>query len=880
MNNMRAFFDPESQPSRSFVVGIGASSNSLEALGRFFENVPSASGMAFVIVGQPEGGAWTFADELLAKHTRLPIRHVAHGTVVSADQVYLVPPETPMTISGGRFVACERGHGQETHSIDVFLHALAEECGPNSAAVMLSGGGADGSRGLSDVHEAGGLVVVQRGPSGPRDAAQATPAAVDWVLPAAEIPRVLADHAKKHATLARPSDTLAVARGPSTAFAPYSASELLGTFGTLLDTYLPPSLLLTRMCELIHSFGGASRFLRLPGEAPGMAVLDVVHPDLRSAICEASHWLAADAARSVAPIAKGVSVAVGEATLYDVTVVRVHGTLVEGAEGALLVSFAPRDAAKDDKALSLENSGVRRLEPPAEVEGEISSTKKLESLLSSLPDAVYFKDARGRFLRTNQAMADRLGLAEPRDAIGKAAFEVPNAAAATALHRDDDAVLQSGEAQHFRLERWEANSGAVEWALVTRLPLRDRAGDVVGMIGVFHDVTEQKRAEEKVQEAVRRRDQFLAMLSHELRNPLGAIVTATALLKKQLAENEHARPLAILQRQSLQMARLLDDLLEANRVTENTIELKRQVIDLRAVASEAAEGSRTCMEARRVAFTADLGREPLFVDGDPARLQQIQVNLLQNAAKYTAPGGHVTLALTREAESAVLRVRDDGAGIPKEMLESVFELFVQGSRKLDRSQGGMGLGLTLVRSLVAMHGGTVSAHSDGEGKGAEFVVRLPLVPAPPVQVGPPTRLRAGGRRLPEHAKIAVVEDSADNRELLVEALSSAGFDCRSAENGVDGLALIDTWQPDVAIVDLGLPALNGYEVASRVRAEPRHARVRLVALSGYGMREDRARALAAGFDDHLVKPVEPLALVRYLESEGSSTSDTGPAHRE
>jgi PAS domain S-box-containing protein len=879
MNKMRAFFDPESQPSRSFVVGIGASSTSLEALGRFFDNVPTASGMAFVIVGQPEGGAWTFADELLAKHTRLPILHVTHGTVLSADHVYLVPAETPMILSGGRFVAVERGHGLETHSIDIFLHALAEECGPNSAAVVLSGGGADGSRGLSDVHDAGGLVVVQRGPSGPRDAAQAPPAGVDWVLPAAEIPRALADHAKKRAALARPSDTLAVARAPSAAFAPYSASELLGTFGTLLDTYLPPSLLLTATSELIHSFGGAGRLLGLPGEAPGMAVLDVVHPDLRSAICEASYWLAADPSRSVAPIAKGVHVAVREKTLYDVAVERVHGT-VERAVGALLVSFAPRDAAQDHKALALENSGVRRLAPPAEVEGEPSSTEDLESLLSSLPDAVYFKDARGRFLRANQAMADRLGLAEPRDAIGKTASEVPNVAAATALHRDDDAVLQSGEAQHFRLERWEATSGAVEWALVTRLPLRNRAGDVVGMIGVFHDVTEQKRAEEKVQEAVRRRDQFLAMLSHELRNPLGAIVTATALLKKQLAENEHARPLAILQRQSLQMARLLDDLLEANRVTENTIELKREVVDLRAVATEAAEGSRTCMEARRVAFAADLGREPLFVDGDPARLQQIQVNLLQNAAKYTAPGGHVTLALTREADSAVLRVRDDGAGIPKEMLESVFELFVQGSRKLDRSQGGMGLGLTLVRSLVAMHGGTVSAHSDGEGKGAEFVVRLPLVPAPAVQAGPRASARDRVRRLPAHAKIAVVEDSADNRDLLVEALSSAGFECRSAENGVEGLALIDAWQPDVAIVDLGLPALNGYEIASRVRAEPRHVGVRLVALSGYGMREDRARALAAGFDDHLVKPIEPSNLVRYLESEGTSTSDTGPAHRE
>ena len=739
MNHSRAFSkNPETLPSGSLVVGIGASAGGLEALGRFFDNVPRESGMAFVVVGHPGGDAWLLADELLAKHTELPIHRVESGMQVSADQVYLIPPGTPMTLSRGRLLRAEPPRGTDSmHSIDTFFRALAEDCGPRGAAVVLSGAGPDGSQGLRDVHEAGGLVVIQDAANASFDAADAAPAAaIDWVLSPAEIPRVLADHARKQIARARPSDAMATPRGnPS--------SE--------------------------HAF---------------------------------------------------------------------------------------------------EHSEVRRVPPPVdEPAAEQSSTRDLESLLASLSDAVYFKDASGKFLRTNQAMADRLGLSDPRDAIGKRAADMPNAAAALALHRDDELLLKSGEAQHFRLERWETPGGGVDWALVTRLPLRDRSGAIIGMIGVFHDVTDQKRAEEKVQEAVRRRDQFLAMLSHELRNPLGAIVTAAALLKKQLAEGEHARPLAILQRQSLQMARLLDDLLEASRVTENAIELRRAIIDLRTVAAEASEAARPFMEGGRVAFAANLGPVPIWVDGDPARLQQIQMNLLQNAAKYTPAGGHVTLVLDREGESAVVRVRDNGAGIAKEMLESVFDLFVQTGRKLDRAQGGIGLGLTLVRSLAAMHGGTVEALSEGEGKGAEFVVRLPLATAPAGTEPALERSRRVPSRLPKHAKLAIIEDSADNREMLVEALSLAGFRCQSADNGVDGLVLIDKLRPDVAIIDLGLPGMNGFELARRIRSDLQYASIRLVALTGYGTREDRTRALAAGFDVHLVKPIEPVALIEYLETE-------------
>ncbi|MET0553571.1 MAG: chemotaxis protein CheB, partial [Vicinamibacteria bacterium] len=334
----------------------------------------------------------------------------------------------------------------------------------------------------------------------------------------------------------------------------------------------------------------------------------------------------------------------------------------------------------------------------------------LNSLLRTFPDAIYFKDATGRFIRLNQAMAARLGLGGPAEAVGRTAFDLPNRGAALALQREDESVLRTGEAQLDRLERTGAGAGEERWDVVTRLPLLDREGQIVGVIVIFRDVTEQKRAEAKILEAVRLRDQFLAMLSHELRNPLGAIVTATAMLKQNSAdghdETRERKGLAIVERQSVQMARLLDDLLEASRVTQNKIELRRRVLDLRTIAAEAADAVRASMEERGVTFEATLPDEPLFVDGDPARLQQIQVNLLSNAAKYTPRGGHVRFSVTRDGTDAVIRVRDDGAGLPPQMADSIFDLFVQATRTLDRAAGGLGVGLTLVRALVEMHGGT------------------------------------------------------------------------------------------------------------------------------------------------------------------------------
>jgi two-component system CheB/CheR fusion protein len=492
----------------------------------------------------------------------------------------------------------------------------------------------------------------------------------------------------------------------------------------------------------------------------------------------------------------------------------------------------------------------------------------LNSLLSSVPDAIYFKDARGRFIRANHALAARLGLQDPREAVGKTGFELPGYEHALSAHQQDDLVLRSGVAQHYQLERREGGDGQDAWDLVTRLPLSDADGGVVGIIGIFRDVTEQKNNQQKIHEAVVRRDQFLAMLSHELRNPLGAIVAATQLLQDGASVDRRQRLLDVLTRQSQQMSRLLDDLLEASRVTQDKIELRKQTLDMRPIVREAAEAAREQLQARQIELRVEIDAEPLMVDCDPARLLQIQANLLSNAAKYTPLGGHVEMSARRVGEEVVLRVKDDGVGIPPDMLGDVFELFVQSKRTLDRSEGGRGVGLTLVRGLVERHGGRVHAHSDGIGKGSEFTVYLPISATPPAAL-PLEQEENMSNRSQSPLRIVIVEDNDDSRMMLCELLELSGFECHSAADGKLGVEMIREVKPDVALVDIGLPGLDGLEVARLLRQDPLHDELMLIALTGYGQREDREAARRAGFDTHLVKPVDFDALRALLRAHAA-----------
>ena len=487
----------------------------------------------------------------------------------------------------------------------------------------------------------------------------------------------------------------------------------------------------------------------------------------------------------------------------------------------------------------------------------------LNSLLHNVQDGIYFKDLSGRFIRANEVMCKRLGV-EPQTIANKTVLDLGNRELALAFHQKDEVVLRAGVNQHEDLERHAQPDGTVQWTRVTRLPLRDADGHVVGLVVVARDVSEAKRAEERIQQAVQRRDEFLAMLSHELRNPLGAIVAATKLLGAGGTERIQQRQLVeILERQSKQMARLLDDLLEVSRVTQSKIELRKDRVDLRTIVRDAIAVEQAAFDARGIFLGVDLCSEPAIVLVDPARLQQVHVNLLGNAAKYTPAGGHVTIGMKIEDGRAVVRVKDDGVGIAKDMLEAVFDLFVQQQATLDRSAGGLGVGLTLVRSLVGMHGGDVSAFSEGEGKGTELVVRLPLASSLEDEA------RAYGT-LPKGAKVLVVEDNKDSREMFCEMLEREGYTCRSADDGLAALAVIDEFQPHVAILDIGLPNLDGFEVARRVRSDPKNGAMRLIALTGYGRASDRAAAVEAGFDAHLVKPVDTDRLLALLAKSASA----------
>ena len=1326
------------------VVGIGASAGGLEALQLFFDNLDGATRMAFVVVQHLSPDFKSLMDELLARHTTLPIHLVENAMLVESGHVYLIPPKKEMIISGGRLLLSERDRQHElTLPIDVFFRSLAQDCGPNGIAVVLSGTGSDGSRGICDVHEAGGLVIVQDPASAQFDGmpktAQDTGIA-DWVVTPQRIPALLESHVKsleaqpllpsgtrsratpgsaalddvyrmletefgidfkhykpstitrrierrlqlskvddvqqyvarlrgeraeldilyrdlligvtrffrnepafdilakrvlpellaqckpgrplrvwvagcatgeeaysiaillheltahlpgrafqifatdvhpgsielagrafyaesslvnvsperrdryfirsgssyqlvpelrqsivfaahnvikdapftridlvscrnmliyfqppvqqkvlnhfhfalnrggvmllgpsespgvlvkdfetidqqwrfyrKHSDVRTPVDPRLRPRlpesglspAPAGPFARYSMSNLLATYDVLLQDFMPPSLLVNDRNEMVHAFGGASRFLRARDGRQGLEVIDQVDDDLKLVLqgglrrallsptpivfknvrmkadgidvvhdvslrrvlprnTEVPHILISF--ETLQPNAIVAATAIDLASIdrdqlgmleaeLDHTKENLQAAIEQLETGNeelqasneelmssneelqstneelqsvneelytvnaeyqskiaqlteltndmdnLLAStdigtifldedlrirkFTPQVAdnfnlMQQDLGRSIETftnnmdhpeliadirqvltSGTRVEREVRDVRGrafflrilpyrakggtsgavitfvEISGIKAAEdalfheryllnSLLSSVPDAIYFRDTRGKFIRANPAFAARLGLEEPARALGKSPLEMPDIDAALQLHQQDEIVLRTGEAQLYRLESRARAGGAAGWDLVTRLPLRGKDDEVVGVIGVIRDVTEQRLAEDKIKEAVRRRDEFLAMLSHELRNPLAAVVTATQLLKGEGLQGGQTHLVEVVDRQAHQMARLLDDLLEASRVTQNKIEIRKLPMDLRAVVEEASAAVGSMMKTSGLTFTMSIDPRPLTIDGDAARLQQVCVNLLTNAAKYTPRGGKVHLDATREGINAIIRVRDDGTGIPAEMLDAVFDLFVQSSRTIERAQGGIGVGLTLARSLIEMHDGTIEATSGGEGRGSVFSVRIPLS----TKLVDEALVLKGTKAVPTGGKIALVEDNEDSREMLCALLTRAGFSCRTAADGLAALTLVDDFSPEAAVVDVGLPGIDGFEVARRIRANPAHQHITLIALTGYGQQSDRATAIEAGFDAHLVKPVRLEQLLAIMSKPVTRIERSAPA---
>jgi signal transduction histidine kinase len=366
-------------------------------------------------------------------------------------------------------------------------------------------------------------------------------------------------------------------------------------------------------------------------------------------------------------------------------------------------------------------------------------------------------------------------------------------------------------------------------------------------------LAERLRNEQALRSADRRKDEFLATLGHELRNPLAPILNSLEILKLSGAFDDHRtmQACAVMERQVHHLNRLVDDLLEVSRITRGIIEVKRETLDLTAIVSAAIETSRPVLDNLRHELTARFDPEPMAIGGDPVRLTQIFANLLNNAAKYTNHGGHIAVTTRREDGDAVVSVKDDGIGIAPGLLSQVFDMFMQVDRSTRRSQGGLGIGLTLVRSLVTMHGGTVEARSDGPGLGSEFIVRLPILADTAAVPAPSRRID----RLPAR-RILIVDDSRDGGESLAMLLRVLGAEVALAHSGIQGLECVETFKPDVVVLDIGMPGMDGYEVARRIRLNPENRHMSLIALTGWGQDEDRRRSVAAGFDHHLVKPAD------------------------
>jgi signal transduction histidine kinase len=369
---------------------------------------------------------------------------------------------------------------------------------------------------------------------------------------------------------------------------------------------------------------------------------------------------------------------------------------------------------------------------------------------------------------------------------------------------------------------------------------------------------ETRRTAEALKEADRRKDEFLATLAHELRNPLAPLANGLEVLKYAATPEAAGQTRHMMERQLGHLVRLVDDLLDISRVTTGKIRLRQEHLDLRAAVEAAVESVRPLVEAGGHALTVRPPAGPLWVHADPTRMTQVVSNLLTNAAKYTPDGGRIDVSAAAEGGRAVVRVTDTGMGIPADMLPKVFDLFTQVGKHLDRAQGGLGIGLSLVRKLVEMHGGEVTAESAGPGRGSTFTVRVPLGPAPAGAAG------AGGPPSPSHSRrrrVLVVDDNVDAAESLAMLLGLLGHETAVAHTGPDALRQAPAFRPDVVVLDIGLPGMNGYEVARALRADEASAGAVFVALTGWGAEEDRRRSREAGFDVHLTKPVEP----RHLE---------------
>jgi PAS domain S-box-containing protein len=541
-----------------------------------------------------------------------------------------------------------------------------------------------------------------------------------------------------------------------------------------------------------------------------------------------------------------------------------------GAGGYYEYIFAPVLAA--DGTVEVVAGSTRDISARKRTEDALRSrTAQFETLLNNAPLGVYLVDA-DFCLRELNPTACRVFGGSP-DLIGRDFAEVLHilwpktyADEVVRLFRH---TLETGQ-PYFMPERIEERrdihkTEVYEWQ-INRIPLPDGRP---GVVCYFRDISQRVRARHSLEAADRQKNEFLAMLAHELRNPLAPIRSSGELLARTLTENEHARAaVAIIRRQVSHLTRLVDDLLDVSRISQGRIDLRLECLPVETAIAQAIECVESLVREKGHHLTIMTGDAPLLVSADPDRLVQCIANVLMNAVKYTGPGGQIRVESRKEGEEAVISIADNGIGISEELRPHVFDLFVQGTRTLDRAQGGLGIGLAVAKRLIEMHRGRVSVASDGFGRGTTFEIWLPRLVSVSGSSGVHAPLGVPRRR------VLIVDDNTDAADSLAVLLSMEGHDTQTIYSARDAIARAESFEPDVILLDIGLPEMDGYEVARRIRELPGGREVKLVAVTGYGGSEDRMRTRAAGFDAHFLKPLELTTLAPILLDSGSKPSSS------
>lgn len=532
---------------------------------------------------------------------------------------------------------------------------------------------------------------------------------------------------------------------------------------------------------------------------------------------------------------------------------------VKRLDGLILLAF---EEVSEHQARTQPQPGT--IHPPPNLAGQnelYTVQARLAAIVESSDDAIVSKNLQGVVQSWNGGAEQIFGY-RAGEMIGQPITRIipPH------LHDEETHILgklRRGERiNHYETVRITKDGRLIDVSL-TVSPIRDATGRIVGASKVARDITRQKQAEKALVDADRRKTEFLAMLAHELRNPLDAIHNAVQLLHTATGEDQQNRGRAIIERQTGKLTRLISALLDVSRITQGKIQLRKEPVEASVVIAAAVETVQPLMTGHRHELRVSYEEEPLRLTADPARLEQILVNLLTNAGKYTEPGGCITVTARRDAATAIIKVRDNGIGMSPDTLSRAFELFSQNAPTLDRSDGGLGIGLTLVKRLTEMHGGSIEASSEGPGRGSEFTLRLPLdetageAPSPTVATTA-TPFFGPSRR------VLIVDDNRDSAEALSQLLTITGHQVQTAYDGATALQSAAAFQPDVILLDIGLPGMDGYEVAKRLRQQPEFGQILLVAVSGYCQEQDRKRSREAGFDHHLAKPIDHETLTSLL----------------